>query len=53
MEDELQRNSWLTHPASVDHVFAIPPGQLWRAVMLEMGGVHRLMANAPDDLSWN
>ena len=53
LEDELQRNSWLTHPASVDHVFAIPPGQLWRAVMFEMGGVHRLMANAPDDLSWN
>ncbi len=53
LEDELQRNSWLTHPASVDHVFAIPPGQLWRAVMLEMGGVHRLMADAPDDLSWN
>lgn len=53
LEDEMKRNAWLTHPASVDHVFAIPPDQLWRAVMLEMGGVNRLMADAPDDLSWN
>jgi putative transcriptional regulator len=53
LEDEMKRNAWVTHPASVDHVFAIPPGQLWRAVMIEMGGVHRLMADAPEDISWN
>ena len=53
LEDEMKRNAWVTHPASVDHVFTIPPGQLWRAVMIEMGGVHRLMADAPEDISWN
>ena len=53
LEDEMKRNSWLTHSASIEHVFAIPPEQLWREVMLEMGGVNRLMADAPDDLSWN
>ena len=53
LEDEMKRNAWVTHPASVDHVFAIPPGQLWRAVMIEMGGVHKLMADAPEDISWN
>ena len=53
LEDEMKRNAWVTHPASVDHVFAIPPTQLWRAVMIEMGGVHKLMADAPEDISWN
>ena len=53
LEDEMKRNAWVTHPASVDHVFAIPPAQLWRAVMIEMGGVHKLMADAPEDISWN
>jgi putative transcriptional regulator len=53
LEDEMKRNAWVTHPACVDHVFAIPPGQLWRAVMIEMGGVHKLMADAPEDISWN
>ena len=53
LEDEMKRKAWVTHPASVDHVFAIPPGQLWRAVMIEMGGVHKLMADAPEDISWN
>ena len=53
LEDEMKRNAWVAHPASVDHVFAIPPDQLWRAVMIEMGGVHKLMADAPEDISWN
>ena len=53
LDDEMKRKSWLTHPASVDHVFLPDPSKLWRRIMLEKGGVHRLMADAPDDLSWN
>jgi len=53
LDEEMKRKSWLTHPASVDHVFLADPSKLWRQIMLEKGGVHRLMADAPEDLSWN
>ena len=53
LDEEMKRKSWLTHPASVDHVFLPVPSKLWRQIMLEKGGVHRLMADAPEDLSWN
>jgi len=53
LDDEMKRNSWLTHPASLDYVFENNPEKLWRQIMLEKGGIHRLMADAPDDLSWN
>ena len=53
LDEEMKRKSWLTHPASVDHVFLPDPSKLWKKIMLEKGGVHRLMADAPEDLSWN
>lgn len=53
LDDEMSRNSWLTHPASVEYVFQSDPKNLWREIMLQKGGVHRLMADGPEDLSWN
>jgi len=53
LEDEMKRNAWITHPANLDHVFAMEPEKLWRSVMIELGGIHRLMADGPDDLSLN
>lgn len=53
LEDEMKRKAWITQSASLDHVFAIEPQKLWRSVMIELGGVHRLMADGPDDLSLN
>ena len=53
LEDEMKRNAWLTHEANIDHVFSIQPEKLWREVMIQMGGVHRLMADGPEDISWN
>ena len=53
LEDEMKRKAWVTHTATIEHVFESSPEQLWRTIMREMGGVNRLMSDAPDDLSWN
>ena len=53
LEDEMKHKAWVTHTATIEHVFAKSPEQLWRIIMREMGGVNRLMSDAPDDLSWN
>ena len=53
LDDEMRRESWLTHPATCDLVFDFPPGKLWRNILREKGGKYRLMSEAPEDLSWN
>ncbi len=53
LDAEMKRDTWLTHPASLEHVFHPEPGELWKAVLAEKGWKYRLLADAPDDLTWN
>ena len=53
LESEMQRDTWLIHPAKVDHVFHPRPAELWKAVLEEKGWKYRLMADSPEDISWN
>jgi putative transcriptional regulator len=53
LEDELKRGAWLTHPASVDLVFSQSPEDLWKKILSGKGWQYRLLADAPEDLSWN
>jgi putative transcriptional regulator len=53
LEDEMRRNSWLTHPASLDLVFDAEPGQLWQTILCRKGWKYKLLAQTPEDLSWN
>jgi putative transcriptional regulator len=53
LEDEMKRDSWLTHPASLDLVFGIEPAQLWQNILRRKGGKYKLLAEMPDDLSLN
>ena len=54
LDNEMRRESWLVHPASVDLVFQTPPESLWRHVLsLRPNWEERLLADAPDDLSAN
>ncbi len=53
LEDEMLREAWLTHPVSVDMVFLPNPTQLWQMVLRKKGWKYRLLADAPEDLSWN
>ena len=53
LEDELKRDAWLTHPASLDLVFETSPDQLWQRILRLKGGQYRLLAQMPEDLSLN
>ena len=54
LEDELKRKAWVTHPASLELVFHADSQALWRRVLREKGDwQNRLLAELPDDLSWN
>lgn len=52
LEGEMKRKSWVSHPATVDLVFA-DPATLWKRILREKGGLHRLVSESPENLSWN
>jgi putative transcriptional regulator len=53
LEEELKRDAWLTHPASLDLVFDTKPEQLWQSILRQKGWQYRLLAQMPEDLSLN
>jgi len=53
LEAEMKRDTWLTHPATLEHVFHPEPTELWKWILTEKGWKYRLLADAPEDLSWN
>ena len=53
LEEEMKRNSWLTHPASLDLVFDADPAQLWQSILRQKGWKYKLLAQTPEDLSLN
>ncbi len=53
LEGEMNRNAWLTHPASLELVFDSAPEQLWQEVLKRKGGKYRLLSQMPEDLSSN
>lgn len=54
LESEMKRKAWTTFPATLELVFEIPPEQLWQKVLQSKGGwKNKIMAQMPEDLSWN
>ena len=54
LEGEMRRNSWLTFPATLELVFETQPEDLWPKILRTKGGwKNRLLAQMPEDLSWN
>jgi putative transcriptional regulator len=53
LDDEMRRDTWLTHPASLDLVFHPEPGKLWQHILLQKGFKYSLLARAPEDPSLN
>ncbi|MBL9170378.1 MAG: YqgE/AlgH family protein [Verrucomicrobiales bacterium] len=53
LDDEMRREAWLTHPASLDLIFSPAPETLWNRVVSKKGWRYRLMAEGPEDLSSN
>jgi putative transcriptional regulator len=52
LDDEMKRGAWLMHPASLDLVFDSDPKQLWQSILRKKGWEFKLLADAPEDLSW-
>ena len=53
LEDEMQREAWLTHPATLEWVFDTESEKLWRGILRQMGSKYKLLAEMPEDLSAN
>jgi putative transcriptional regulator len=53
LDDEMKRDTWLTHPASLDLVFHSDPAELWPLILKQKGWKYRLIAQQPEDLSGN
>jgi putative transcriptional regulator len=53
LEDEMKRDAWLTHPASLELVFHSKPEELWQRILRDKGWKYRLLSQIPEDLSWN
>lgn len=53
LEDEMKRQAWLTHPASLDLVFEPSPEKLWQMILRQKGIKYRIMADMPEDVSLN
>jgi putative transcriptional regulator len=53
LEDEMKREAWLSHPASLELVFETDPGKLWQQILRTKGGKYTLLAQMPEDLSMN
>lgn len=53
LDQEIRRNAWLVHPATPEMVFDEEPETLWQRILRGKGGLFRLLADAPDDLTTN
>jgi putative transcriptional regulator len=53
LDDEMKRGSWLTHPAKLEHVFDPEPATLWKRIVSTKGWDYKLLAEGPEDISWN
>jgi putative transcriptional regulator len=53
LDNEMSRRDWLVHPATLELVFHPDPDQLWKKIMKQKDVKSRLLADSPDDLSWN
>lgn len=53
LDEELDEGAWLVLPCETDDVFSAHPQGLWRNVLRRTGGRVALLADAPDELSWN
>jgi putative transcriptional regulator len=53
LDDEMKRDTWLTHPASPELVFHERPDELWPMILKQKGWKYRLISQRPEDLSRN
>lgn len=53
LEDEMQREAWLTHPATPELIFKVSQTNLWQHVLSLKGWKYKLLSQMPEDPRWN
>ena len=53
LDNEMDHEAWLTHPASLDLVFHPDPVDLWQTILRRKGPEYRLLAATPEDVTRN
>lgn len=53
LEREMERGSWITHPASAKIVFHESPEEGWKNALREKGGIYRVFADTDPDPGLN
>ncbi|MEI7801604.1 MAG: YqgE/AlgH family protein, partial [Bacteroidota bacterium] len=53
LESECEEKAWIIVEASSEYIFSSESGNMWRAVLKNMGDKFKLLSNLPDDPSLN
>lgn len=53
LDDELVHGSWLTSFMDANYLFNFPTDELWKTILEKKGQSYEVIAQLPDDLTWN
>lgn len=53
LDAEIKQNSWIVTSSNKDEIFLLDKKQLWKNILLDMGGKYSLLAHAPDNPELN
>lgn len=53
LTDELESGSWLLADSDANYIFKTKPTELWSTAMHNKGSLFEVLANMPENISWN
>ena len=53
LKDELKYGSWMQADMDANYIFKIKPNDLWSRVMYNKGNLYEVIADLPENMSWN
>ncbi len=53
LEEELDSGSWILADMDANYLFKSPPDNLWQEVMYNKGNNYTVIAQVPDEVTWN
>lgn len=53
LDDEMNYGSWVLANMDANYVFKSEPESLWQSIMENKGNTYSVIAQMPDDISWN
>jgi putative transcriptional regulator len=53
LRSEMSYGSWLLADMNANYIFKFRPEELWQTIMYNKGNAYTVLAQLPEDLSWN